>query len=322
MYGFSNMYLSFYHLKEEPFRLTPDPKFLQLPEAHRDALTRLAHGVIGRKGLMLLSGPIGTGKTTIINSLLSVLARRYPDKILPTALILNPRLSRDELLETLLFEFEVPCGFTSRPCRLAALQGLQFATFKGGGTCLLIVDEAHLLSTDLLEEIRLLMNTDTYREKLLQVILCGQPELTQLVCDPAVKALRQRIAERTALRALSQSEMRMYIYERLRIAGLEQAVPFSSSSFDKIYDYTAGVPRLINIVCDTCLAIGCETKRAEIGDDIVEEAAARHELEWGTFASDDHAGSDLKPRKKTEPAALPLLGDSLQAAKSAVRGEL
>src|SRR5271165_839659 len=100
------MYLSFYRLKEEPFRLTPDPKFLQLPEAHRDALTRLAYGVVGRKGLMLLSGPIGTGKTTIINGLLSVLARRYPEKMIPTALILNPRLSRDELLETLLFEFE------------------------------------------------------------------------------------------------------------------------------------------------------------------------------------------------------------------------
>ena len=140
---------------------------------------------------------------------------------------------------------------------------------------------------DVLEEIRLFMNTDSYREKLLQVILCGQPELTQLLNDPAVKALRQRIAERAALRALSQSEMRMYICERLRIAGFEQAVPFTSSSFDKIYEYTGGVPRLINIVCDTCLAIGCETKRMEIGDDIVEEAAARHQLTVGAAASED-----------------------------------
>src|SRR5271165_2861960 len=276
------MYLSYYRLKEEPFRLTPDPKFLQLPESHRDALTKLAYGVIGRKGLMLLSGPIGTGKTTILNSLLTVLARRYPAKLLPTALVVNPRLTRDELLESLLFEFEVPCGATSRPSRLAALQGLLFNTFKNGGTCLLIVDEAHLLSGDALEEIRLFMNTESYREKLLQIILCGQPELMQLLNDPEAKALRQRITERAALRALSQSEMRMYICERLRIAGFEQAVPFTSSSFERIYECTGGVPRLINIVCDTCLTIGCESKRAGIGDDIVEEAAVRHQLSLGT----------------------------------------
>src|SRR5271165_5560524 len=244
------MYLSFYHLREEPFRLTPDPKFLQLPEPHRDALTKLARGVIARRGLMLLSGPVGTGKTTILNGLLSVLARRYPAKQLPTALLVNPRLSRDELLETLLFEFEVPCGATSRPARLAALQGLMFGAFKNGGTCLLIVDEAHLLSTDVLEEIRLLMNTDSYREKLMQVVLCGQPELTGLLSDPAVRALQQRVAERTALRALSHSEMRMYICERLRIAGFEQTIPFTSSSFEKIYECTGAVPRPIHLVCD------------------------------------------------------------------------
>ena len=316
------MYLSYYRLKEEPFRLTPDPKFLQLPESHRDALTKLAHGVIGRRGLMLLSGPIGTGKTTILNGLLSVLARRYPAKLLPTALIVNPRLTRDELLEALLFEFEAPCGAASRPSRLAALQSLLFTTFKNGGTCLLIVDEAHLLSMDVLEEVRLFMNTESYREKLLQVILCGQPELIELLRDPGVRALRQRIAERTALRALSQSEMRMYICERLRIAGFEQAVPFTSLSFDKIYESTGGVPRLINIVCDTCLAIGCETKRTEIGDDIVEEAAARHELGAGAVATQDHADGDLKLKEDAELNVVRLFGDSLQAAKSAGRGDL
>jgi general secretion pathway protein A len=316
------MYLTFYRLREEPFRLTPDPKFLQLPEPHRDALTRLAHGVISRKGLMLLTGPIGTGKTTILNGLLSVMARRYPAKQLPTALIVNPRFTSEELLEALLFEFEVPCGATSRPSRLAALQGLLFGAFRNGGTCLLIVDEAHLLSTDVLEEIRLLMNTDTYREKLLQVVLCGQPELTELLNDPAVRALRQRIAERTALRGLSQSEMRMYVSERLRIAGLEQAIPFTSSSFEKIYEYTAGVPRLINIVCDTCLAIGCETKRAEIGDDIVEEAAARHHLGVDAAAAADGADSDLKLKNNADLNVVRLFGDSLQVAKATGRGEL
>lgn len=316
------MYLTFYRLKEQPFRLTPDPKFLQLPEPHRDALTRLAHGVIGRKGLMLLSGPIGTGKTTVLNGLLSVMARRYPAKQLPTALIVNPRLTSEELLETLLFEFEVPCGATSRPSRLAALQGLMFGAYRGGGTCLLIVDEAHLLSLDVLEEVRLFMNTDSYREKLLQVVLCGQPELAQLLDEPAAKALRQRVAERTALRALSASEMRMYISERLRIAGLEQAIPFTSSSFEKIYGCTAGVPRLINIVCDTCLAIGCETNRLEIGDDIVEEAAARHQLSDDAAAAETRLANDLKLKKNAERNVVRLFGDSLQTAKATGRGEL
>ena len=314
------MYLSFYRLREEPFRLTPDPKFLQLPEPHRDALTRLAHGVIGRKGLMVLSGPIGTGKTTILNGLLTVLARRYPAKQLPTALIVNPRLDRDELLEALLFEFEVACGATSRPSRLAALQGLFFTAFRSGGTCLLIVDEAHLLSADALEEIRLLMNTDSYREKLLQVILCGQPELTRLLSEPSARALRQRIAERAALRALSQAEMRMYICERLRIAGFEQAVPFAQSSFEMIYKYTGGVPRLINSVCDTCLAIGCETKRTEIAEDIVEEAAARHELTASVGRTEDHAGSS--PGRGGEPSVVRLFGDPLPTAKATGRGAL
>lgn len=314
------MYLSYYHLREEPFRLTPDPKFLQLPEPHRGALTMLVHGVVERRGLMLLSGPIGTGKTTILNGMLSVLARRNPPKPLPTALIVNPRLTNDELLEMLLLEFEVSCTATSRPARLSALQGLLFSTFTNGGTCLLVVDEAHLLSKDVLEEIRLLMNTESYREKLLQVVLCGQPELAQLLNEPEVRPLRQRIAERAVLRALSQSEMRMYIRERLRIAGYDQPVPFTSSSLDKIFECTGGVPRLINIVCDTCLLIGSESKRTQIGDDIVEEAALRHEL---TVDSDPPGnGIGAIQHKQVELTPLQLVGGSLQTAKPTGQGEL
>ena len=216
------MYLNFYQLREEPFRLTPDPKFLQLAEPHRNALSVLAQGVVARKGLMLFSGPIGTGKTTILNGLLSILARSFPKETLPTAFIVNPRLSPEELLETLLFEFEVPRTFNSKPCRIAALQGLMFAASKERGTCLLLVDEAHLLTVDVLEEIRLLMNAESYHEKLLQVILCGQPELTDLLRTPALRAVQQRVAARASLRELSPGEARMYITERLRIAGLEK----------------------------------------------------------------------------------------------------
>ena len=304
------MYLNYYHLKEEPFLLTPDPKFLQLAEPHRNALTALAQGVVERKGLMVLTGPVGTGKTTLINGLLSVLARRYPQKTLPTALIVNPRLSREELLETLLFEFEVPCAFTSKPCRLAALQGLMFAASKSGGTCLLIVDEAHLLTVDLLEEIRLLMNADSYREKLLQVILCGQPELSELLRQPSLRALQQRIIARTNLRELSQSEMRAYIAERLRIAGLEGPVPFTSEALEKVYEYSGGVPRIINILCDSSLAIGCETKRSQVGEDVVDEAAARNELELS-----------VSTMKKSETPIFQIFSESMRSAKAVSRSE-
>jgi len=271
------MYLTFYQLREEPFRLTPDPRFLQLAEPHRDALLALTQGVIDRKGLLVLSGPVGTGKTTVLNSLLSVLTRRYAQ--LPTALIVNPRLNRDELLEALLLEFEVPGVFSSKPCRLAALQRMMFSAGKNGGTCVLIVDEAHLLTSDVLEEIRLLMNADSHDGKPLQVVLCGQPEITVLLDDTRNKALHQRIALRVSLRELSRSETRAYVTERLRIAGREETGPFTSSAYDRVYEFSRGVPRLINILCDTCLQIGCQTAEPQIGEPIVEEASIRHELE-------------------------------------------
>jgi general secretion pathway protein A len=286
------MYLDFYKLKEEPFRLTPDPKFLQLAEPHRNALTTLAQAVIGRKGLVLFSGPVGTGKTTLLNGLLSMLARSFSQQSLPTAFIVNPRLNSEELLETLLFEFEIPRNFNSKPSRLAALQSMLFATAREGGTCLLIVDEAHLMAADALEEIRLLMNTDSYHEKLLQVILCGQPELTERLRQPEVQALQQRIAVRSALRELSASETRAYITERLRIAGMEGPMPFTAPAIQKIHEYTAGVPRLINVVSDACLNIGWDTRRREISVDMVEEAAGRHELELSVM-SDGRANLPL-----------------------------
>ncbi len=317
------MYLNYYHVREEPFRLTPDPKFLHLAEPHREALTMLVRGVFERRGLILLTGPIGTGKTTILNGLLSVVARRDPSNLFPTAFIVNPRLSSDELLEMLLLEFEVPCTSSSRAARMAALQRLWFNTSARGATCLLLLDEAHLLSRDLLEEIRVLMNTESYKEKLLQVILCGQPELRELLNEPSVEALRQRIASRAHLRPLTLSETRMYVSERLRTAGLEQPNPFTCSAIDRVHEFSGGVPRLINIICGACLSIGSETSRTQIGDDIVEEAAARHEIaivgpgpERITLAADPLASAT------GAPGGGPWVGNSIAAAKAAGRGDL
>src|SRR5207248_4756312 len=174
-----------------------------------------------RKGFLLMTGPIGTGKTTVVHTALQILTERaatgHP---ISSAFILNPTLSREEFLEMILTEFEIPCTATSKPARLSALQRMLLETQRKGGTSLLLVDEAHLLTPELLEEIRLLSNADTYQEKLLQIVLCGQPELLGMLHKPELRALRQRVASSCLLGPMNLSEVRVYVAGRLRSARL------------------------------------------------------------------------------------------------------
>jgi len=167
------MYRSFYGLKDGPFRLTPDSRFFHLSEPHQNALRVLLEGIFYRKGLVMITGPIGTGKTTLVHTALQI----FTDKKMPvqSALLFNPTLTREEFLEMMLDEFEVKCTATSKPKRLAALHEMLLDIQRRGGTSVLFIDEAHLLSPELLEEIRLLGNADTHQEKLLQIVLSGQP---------------------------------------------------------------------------------------------------------------------------------------------------
>lgn len=273
------MYLSYYGLREEPFRLTPDPRFLHLAEPHRNVLTTLLQGVLFRKGFLIATGPVGTGKTTLLNALLQILNDRFfPDNRLLSAFLVNPTLTREEFLEALVEEFEIPCSSPSKPKRLQALHQALLEAQRRKGTALLIIDEAHLLSLDLLEEIRLLTNADTYREKLLQVVLCGQLELLMLLAQPELRALRQRMAGRCQLRALTLAECRAYVAERLHAAGLRGPSPFSGQTPEVIYAYTQGVPRLINLVCEGCLTLGFMQKQKQVSPSIVEEAATGLDL--------------------------------------------
>src|SRR6266446_7113959 len=212
------MYLSFYHVKDEPFRLTPDPRYLHLSEPHQFALTVVLEGIFYRKGLVMITGAIGTGKTTMVHTALQLFSdRKMPVK---SALLFNPMLTRDEFLEMMLDEFEVSCSSTSKPRRLAALHQMLLETQRAGGTAVLFIDEAHLLSSELLEEIRLLGNADTHHEKLLQIVLSGQPELTTLMSRRELSALQQRVAARAFLRSFTFPEFCSYVDERLRFAGL------------------------------------------------------------------------------------------------------
>jgi general secretion pathway protein A len=268
------MYLSFYQLKDEPFRLTPDPRFVHFSEPHQAALTALLEGILYRKGLIMITGSIGTGKTTLIHTALQMLTDARKQKMLiKSALLFNPTLTRDEFLEMMLEDFEVDCQATSKPRRLMALHQMLLRTQQQGGTSVLFIDEAHLLTPELLEEIRLLGNADTHQEKLLQIVLSGQPELVTMMKRQELSALQQRIAARANLRPLSPPEIRAYIAERLHLAGLKGPSPFSSSALEAVVRHSSGVPRLINLLCDGCLALGFRTERLTIQADLVEETA-------------------------------------------------
>jgi len=286
------VYLSFYHLNEPPFRLTPDPRFLHLAEPHRAVLTSLVEGVLLRKGIIVATGPIGTGKTTLLHAALQLLsAPGIAKSKIASAFLLNPLLSREELLEAILEEFDVKANGTSKPRRLMALHQMLLEAQANGGTAVLIIDEAHLLTPELLEEIRLLNNSDTYHEKLLQVILCGQPELQSVLARPEMGALRQRIASRCTLRPLSAAETRAYIAERLHAAGLKAMSPFTGPALETVYHVSKGVPRLINLVCDGALALGCAHQRKQVAPDLVMEAAACLELVEVPASAPARAGS-------------------------------
>jgi len=267
------MYTAFYQLKEEPFRLTPDPRFLHLADPHRTALKALLQGVLQRKGFIVVAGPVGTGKTTLLHTALQILTEKSEGRgRLVSAFLVNPTLSPSELLEAVLDEYEISTTATSKPKRLAALHQMLFQTQQQGGTAVLLVDEAHLMSLELLEEVRLLGNTDTYQEKLMQIVLCGQPELLAVLQRPELQALQQRIANTCLLRPLALPETRAYIAERLHAAGLNGNSPFSSTAVETIHKLSGGTPRLINLLSDACLTLGFETKQKQIDPLLVEQA--------------------------------------------------
>jgi len=245
------MYLDFYGLKEKPFSLTPDPQYLFLSEGHRTAIESLLYGIHHRQGFMVLTGDIGTGKTTICRALLGKL-----DKNVKTAVIFNSFLTEEELLESILLEF----GFTSkgktRKERIDGLNRVLIHFLSRGLNAVLIVDEAQNLSIPVLEQIRMLSNLETEKEKLLQIVLLGQLELDRKLLLPELRQLNQRIAIRLRLLPLSRSETERYIHQRLTIAGSKGDLVFSRSALEEIHRFSRGIPRLINLLCERALLAG------------------------------------------------------------------
>ena len=268
------MYSTFYGLKQEPFRLTPDPRFLHLAEPHRNTLRAMVEGVAGRKGLQISIGPIGTGKTTLLYCLQHILSHEATrERPLRSAFVVNPTLTADELFEALFDELEIHAAAPTKPARLRALHELLLTSHKNNSAVIVIIDEAHLMPPELIEEVRLLMNLDNYPVNVLQIILCGQPELLPLLMKPELAALKQRVSVVTKLRPLTLVETRAYIAERLHVAGLRGEGPFTTPALEEIHRMTGGVPRLINSICDHTLELGFRRQTKRVGADLVMEAA-------------------------------------------------
>jgi len=278
------MYLSFYGLREAPFAPTPDPKFLFQSPRHREALAQLIYGVRERKGFIVLTGEIGTGKTTLLRTLLERL-----DATTPVAYVHNSALDIEGLLEYILQDWGVKSVAQTHAQRLFELNEFLIDQHKKGSSPVLVIDEAQNLSVPTLEAVRLLSNFETTSQKLMQILLVGQPELRDKLNLPELRQLKQRVGLRCHIAALSPEETRQYIRHRLRIAGATDAGIFSDAAIQKISDYSQGTPRVINIVCDHCLLSGYADSKRRIDAGIVQEAVEYLEegerREWKTRRS-------------------------------------
>ncbi len=258
------MYLEFYGLKENPFNVTSDPNFLYLSHTHKEALDHLLYGINHRKGFIEITGEIGAGKTTICRALLNQLGSKTK-----TSFILNSNLPEIQLLEAILNDFGIAPERRSKGAFLRQLNRFLLEQLSRGNNAVLIIDEAQNLRSSTLEAVRLLSNIETEKEKLLQIVLVGQPQLRNKLNSPELLQLRQRISVRFHIRALERNEVQQYIEHRLNVAGPAGGTTFTPGAIDHIYQYSRGVPRIINVVCDKALLLGFVRGTRSIEHDLI-----------------------------------------------------
>jgi len=277
------MYKEFYNLKRNPFEITPDPSFLYLTKKHNDALAALYYGVKRRKGFVVMTGEVGTGKTLLVRCLLEILSRAN----VAYSYVFNPRLGPTEFLQYIAGDFHLATAGKSKSELLLALSSFLIARHQERRTTVLVVDEAHHLSADVLEEIRLLTNLETAQEKLLQILLVGQQELEEKLDCTDLRQLKQRIALRSQLGALVLDETHGYITSRLKLAGNgDVSELFPMETILEIQRQSRGLPRLINTICENALIQGYGRQLRKITPEIIEEIAAdfRLNVEHGSVA--------------------------------------
>jgi len=245
------MYCTFYNLKERPFNVTSDPAFFFLSQKHKEALSHLLYGSTQRKGIIAITGEIGTGKTTLCRYFLNQLGDNVK-----TAFILNPYFSEIQLLEAIIKDFGITIKDKSRLSFIDQLNKFLLRESEAGNNVILIIDEAQNLKPQQLEQVRLLSNLETDKNKLLQIVLAGQPELNHKLSLPGLRQLQQRIMVRYHIMPLDKSEVREYINYRLNIAGAMDRIRFTEEAVKVIFEFSAGTPRLVNMICDRALLAG------------------------------------------------------------------
>lgn len=270
------MYLDFFNFSAPPFELTPDPRFLYLPPGHQEALSTLEYGVMSGKGLTLLTGEAGMGKTTLLTAALGQL-HGVATRVIRVS---NPALTRPEFIEVIArsLDPDQPAG-ASKPAVLHALETALRRDRDSGTRAVLIADEAHVMPDELLEEIRLLGNFETSSAKLLSIILVGQPELAERLNEPSLRQLKQRVALRCGLAPFSEAETAAYVDTRLRVVGRSMSETFSVDAIMAIHACSRGIPRLINVLCDNALLTAFAADQRIVSVEIIEEVRKDFDLE-------------------------------------------
>ena len=297
------MYKRFYNLQRNPFDITPDPSFLFPTKKHNEALAALYYGVKRRKGFVVLTGEVGTGKTVLVRCLLQILQRAN----VAFAYVFNPLLSPIEFLQYALGDLRLPTSGKNKSELLLELSSYVIARHRKGLTTVLVVDEAHHLSTEVLEEIRLLTNLETGESKLLQILLIGQPELDEKLDSVDLRQLKQRVALRSHLNSLDLEETRGYVYRRLQIAGsTNPSELFPMETIFELHRQSRGYPRLVNTLCENALIQGYARQERSVRPEVIEEIAADFRLNvlHPTTAEGDKKAS---PSTEVERAARTLL---------------
>ncbi len=268
------MYKEFFGLRANPFNVNPDPRYLFLTRHTEEALACLTYGIQSRKGFVLLTGEVGTGKTTLINKLLEWLRLQQ----VATAFIFNSRMNVPQFLDYMMADFAIPCDSRSKSQILQRLYNWLLDRYRAGETAVLIVDEAQNLTDEVLEEIRMLTNLETFTEKLLQIVLVGQPELETKLKQPQLRQLRQRLTLRAKTHPLTLEETKAYVQQRLRIAGSDGRQIFDGEALNSIHKYSNGIPRVVNLLCEHCLVSAFVDQKPTINEGIVDAVARDFDL--------------------------------------------
>ena len=269
-----DMYCQYFGFKEKPFNVTSDPSFFFFSHRHKEAFSHLAYGVNQRKGIMVITGEIGTGKTTLCRFFLNQLG---PD--VKTAFILNPYFSEAQLFNAILRDFGIYNEKRKKSSFIWSLNDFLLKQSKIGNNVVLIIDEAQNLKPNQLEQIRLLSNLETQKDKLIQIVLVGQPELNRRLNLHSLRQLQQRIAIRCHITPLEKQDIKNYIEHRIKIAASRNTVVFSEGALELITDFSGGTPRLINIICDRALLAAFTSESRQIDSDIMQRCLE----ELGTY---------------------------------------